>query len=94
MGGRFNCATRNCNEPIILEYLLTYGAFVDNMSMKGVTPPMHAARTDHVRFANINVTSITDQMFLTPTITYNNHEVLELLLDRYTIQHMPKALIL
>ncbi|KAJ8058272.1 hypothetical protein OCU04_012467 [Sclerotinia nivalis] len=30
MGGPPNCAARNANGPIILEDLLTYGAFVDN----------------------------------------------------------------
>ncbi|KAF7868673.1 hypothetical protein EAF04_005203 [Stromatinia cepivora] len=91
MGGPLNCAARNANDPIILGCLLTYGAFVDNTGGDGVTPLMHAAQTDNVGFAiilvnynaNINITSITDQISLTTAITYNSHGVLELLLDRW-----------
>ncbi|CZT47714.1 related to ankyrin [Rhynchosporium secalis] len=91
LGSPLTCAARNTKDPILLKYLLTYGAAVDGTGVDGVTALIHASRTDNVRFAillldynaNINAASITEHTPLTTAITYNSHAVLGLLLDRW-----------
>ena len=91
LGSPLNCAARNTRDPVLLKYLLTYGAAVDGTGVAGTTALIHACRTDNVRFAillldynaNVNTASITHHIPLTTAITYNSHGVLELLLDRW-----------
>jgi ankyrin repeat protein len=91
LGSPLNCAARNTKDPLLLKYLLTYGAEVDGTGVDGNTSLIHASRTDNVRFAillldynaNINATSITQHTPLTTAITYNSHGVLRLLLERW-----------
>lgn len=91
LGSPLNCAARNTRDPVLLKYLLTYGAQVDSTGIDGNTALIHASRTDNIRFAillldyndDINAASITQHTPLTTAITYNSHEVLRLLLERW-----------
>ncbi|KUJ19420.1 ankyrin [Mollisia scopiformis] len=91
LGSPLNCAARNARDPVLLKYLLTYGADVDSTGVDGNTALIHAARLDNVSFAillldnnaNVNAISITAATPLTTAITYNSHRVLQLLLDRW-----------
>ena len=59
--------------------------------MDGKTPLIHVSRIDNASFAtllldygaDINAADITSQTPLTTAITYNSHNVLQLLLDRW-----------
>lgn len=90
-GSALNCAARNARDPLIIKYLLEYGADVDASYVDKMTALIHAARIDNTRFAllllenhaNINAVSLTQQTPLTTSIMYNSHHVLQLLLDRW-----------
>lgn len=92
VGSALNCATRNATDPLILKTLLDFGADVEASGVEGITSLIHAARTDNVSFAillleygaDINAISTPGQTPLTTAIAYNSHEVLQLLLDRWS----------
>jgi ankyrin repeat protein len=91
VGSPLNCAARNADDPLLLKYLLDFGADVEASGVDGKTSLIHAARTDNVTFAimlldyqaDINAISVANNTPLTTAITYNSHKVLQLLLDRW-----------
>lgn len=90
-GSPLNCAARNATDVLLLKSLLDFGADVDSSGVDGKTALIHAARTDNASFAillleygaDINATSTSGSTPLTTTITYNSHNVLRLILDRW-----------
>lgn len=91
VGDGLNTASRNASDPLILKNLLDFGARVESCGVDGMTPLIHASRRDNVSFsvllleygANINATNSAGQTSLTVAVTYNSHNVLRLLLDRW-----------
>jgi hypothetical protein len=91
LGSPLNCAARNTDDPLLLKYLLDFGADVENSGVDCKTSLIHAARTDNVAFAmllldyqaDINAMSTASHTPLTTAIIYNSHKVLRLLLDRW-----------
>ncbi|KAL8964740.1 MAG: hypothetical protein Q9183_004245, partial [Haloplaca sp. 2 TL-2023] len=92
VGNALNVAARNASDPMILKSLLDFGARVDSCGVDGVTGLIHAARKDNASFAtllldygaDINFVSKAGQTPLTAAVTFNSHNVLQLLLDRWT----------
>ncbi len=90
-GSPLNCAARNTTDVLLLKSLLDFGADVDSSGVDGKTALIHAARTDNASFAmllleygaDINATSTSGSTPLTTAITYNSHNVLRLILDRW-----------
>lgn len=90
-GSPLNCAARNSTDALLLKSLLDFGADVDSSGVDGKTALIHAARTDNSSFAmllleygaDINATATGGSTPLTTTITYNSHNVLRLILDRW-----------
>lgn len=90
-GSPLNCASRNATDPLLLKCLLDFGADVDESGVDGQTSLIHASRTDNSSFvmllleygANINAASVTGSTPLATAITYNSHNVLRLILDRW-----------
>lgn len=90
-GSPLNCAARNATDVLLLKSLLDFGADVDSSGTDGKTSLIHAARTDNASFAmllleygaNINAKSVDGSSPLTTAITYNSHNVLWLILDRW-----------
>ncbi|CAG8018580.1 unnamed protein product [Penicillium salamii] len=90
-GSPLNCATRNATDILLLKSLLDFGADVDASGNDGKTALTHAARTDNASFAmllleygaDINAISADGSTPLTTAITYNSHNVLRLILDRW-----------
>ncbi|KAH8432453.1 uncharacterized protein LDX57_010089 [Aspergillus melleus] len=90
-GSPLNCAARNATDVLLLKSLLDFGADVDSSGTDGKTSLIHAARTDNASFAmllleygaNINALSADGSSPLTTAITYNSHNVLRLILDRW-----------
>jgi ankyrin repeat protein len=91
IGSPLNCAARNSTNALVLKTLLDFGADVDASGVDGKTPLIHVSRTDNASFAtllleygaDINAADITSHTPLTTAITYNSHNVLQLLLDRW-----------
>ncbi|PLB48481.1 ankyrin [Aspergillus steynii IBT 23096] len=90
-GSPLNCAARNATDVLLLKSLLDFGADVDSSGTDGKTSLIHAARTDNASFAmllleygaNINAISADGSSPLTTAITYNSHNVLRMMLDRW-----------
>ncbi|KGO77701.1 hypothetical protein PITC_010650 [Penicillium italicum] len=90
-GSPLNCATRNATDVLLLKTLLDFGADVDASGNDGKTALVHAGRTDNASFAmllleygaDINAISADGSTPLTTAITYNSHNVLRLILDRW-----------
>ncbi|EEP77276.1 predicted protein [Uncinocarpus reesii 1704] len=90
-GSPLTVATRNTTDPVLLKSLLDFGADVDSRGSDGQTPLIHAAQTDNSSFAmllleygaDINAATDTGSTALTTAITYNSHNVLRLILDRW-----------
>ena len=90
-GTPLNCAARNASDPLVIKTLLDFRANVEATGVDGVTPLLHVARNKGARHAiilleygaNINATAKDGRTPLTTAITYNNHDILELLLDRW-----------
>ncbi|KAK2882614.1 hypothetical protein FQN49_000186 [Arthroderma sp. PD_2] len=91
-GSPLNVAARNATDILLLKNLLDFGADPDSSGTDGDTTLIHAARTDNASFAllfleygaNINYVSATGAYTpLTTAITYNSHNVLRLILDRW-----------
>jgi ankyrin repeat protein len=90
-GSPLNCAARNATDVLLLKSLLDFGADVDACGTDGKTALIHAARTDNASFAmllleygaDINAISADGSTALTTAITYNSHNVLRLILDRW-----------
>ncbi|KAB8242536.1 ankyrin repeat-containing domain protein [Aspergillus flavus] len=90
-GSPLNCAARNATDVLLLKSLLDFGADVDASGTDGRTSLIHAARTDNASFAmllleygaDINAISADGSTPLTTAITYNSHNVLRLILDRW-----------
>ncbi|DAA74392.1 TPA_exp: Ankyrin repeat protein [Trichophyton benhamiae CBS 112371] len=90
-GSPLNVAARNATDILLLKNLLDFGADPDSSGTDGDTPLIHAARTDNSSFAllfleygaDINYISIKGATPLTTAITYNSHNVLSLILDRW-----------
>ncbi|KAK2754572.1 hypothetical protein FQN54_006973 [Arachnomyces sp. PD_36] len=90
-GSPLNCAARNSIDVLLLKSLLDFGADVDSSGVDGKTALIHASRTDNASFAmllleygaDINATATDGSTPLTTTITYNSHNVLQLMLDRW-----------
>ena len=91
VGNPLNVAARNASNPLILKTLLDFGANVESSGIDGMTASIHASRRDNASFAtllleygaNINATTASGQTPLTTAVTYNSHNVLRLLLDRW-----------
>ncbi|KAI9652293.1 MAG: hypothetical protein M1831_007079 [Alyxoria varia] len=81
-----NVAARNASDN-----LLDFGANPNATGVDRMTSLIHAARRDNASFAllllenhaDINATSTANQTPLTTAVTYNSHNVLRLLLDRW-----------
>ncbi|WEW59842.1 hypothetical protein PRK78_005323 [Emydomyces testavorans] len=90
-GSPLTVATRNATDPMLLKSLLDFGADVDSRGTDGQTPLIHASQSDNSSFAillleygaDINATTDTGSTPLTTAITYNSHNVLRLILDRW-----------
>lgn len=90
-GSPLNCAARNASDPLLLKTLLDFNANIEASGVDGVTPLLHVARGNSASHAmllleygaEINVTSKDGRTPLTTAIVYNNHTVLNLLLDRW-----------
>ncbi|KAF3481219.1 uncharacterized protein GIQ15_03978 [Arthroderma uncinatum] len=90
-GSPLNVAARNATDVLLLKTLLDFGADPDSSGTDGDTALIHAARTDNASFAllfleygaDINYVSTTGATPLTTAITYNSHNVLRLILDRW-----------
>lgn len=90
-GSPLNCAARNASDVLLLKSLLDFGADVDASGTDGKTALHHAARTDNSSFAmllleygaHINAISADGSTPLTIAITYNSHNVLRLILERW-----------
>ena len=88
IGNPLNVAARNASDSLVLKTLLDFGANVESSGVDGMTALIHASRRDNVSFAtllleygaNINATSKSGQTPLTTAVTYNNHDILRLLL--------------
>ena len=86
-----NVAARNASDPMVLKTLLDFGANVESNGIDGNTALIHASRRDNASFAtilleygaNINAISAAGQTPLTTAVTFNSHNVLQLLLDRW-----------
>ena len=97
-GSPLNCAARNASDPLLIKTLLDFGADIEACGVDGITPLLHAARTDSVSFAQILLKygafiyamSSAEQTPLTMAITHNSHRVLQLLLDRYEYSECPR----
>ena len=91
VGNPLNVAARNTSDPLVLKTLLDFGANVESSGIDGMTALIHASGRDNASFgtllleygANINATSAAGQTPLTTAVTYNSHNVLRLLLDRW-----------
>ena len=91
VGNPLNVASRNASDPMVLKTLLDFGADVNSSGIDGMTALIHASRRDNVSFAillleygaDINAVSAAGQTPLTAAVTYNSHNVLRLLLDRW-----------
>ncbi|KAI9691740.1 MAG: hypothetical protein M1822_007812 [Bathelium mastoideum] len=90
-GTPLNCAARNASDPLLLKTLLDFGAHVEACGVDGVTPLLHVARKRGAPHsiilleygANINALAKDGRTPLTTAIMFNNHDVLQLLLDRW-----------
>jgi len=90
-GSPLNCAARNASDPLLIKTLLDFNADIEASNVDGVTPLLHVARGNSASHAmilleygaQINVTSKDGRTPLTTAIVYNNHNVLQLLLDRW-----------
>ena len=90
-GSPLNCAARIASDPLVLKTLLDFRVDIESCGAEGRTSLLHAARSDNIELAvllleydaNINAMSTTAQTPLTTAITHNNHNVLQLLLDRW-----------
>jgi ankyrin repeat protein len=90
-GSPLNCAARNASDPLLIKTLLDFNADIEASNVDGVTPLLHVARGNSASHAmllleygaDINVTSKDGRTALTTAIIYNNHNVLQLLLDRW-----------
>ncbi|KAF4556922.1 Ankyrin repeat-containing protein 36 [Elsinoe fawcettii] len=90
-GTPLSCAARNAHDPILLKTLLDFGADPEATGVDGVTPLLHVARNQGAAHAilllgagaNINAMAKDGRTPLTTAIMYNNHDVLQLLLDRW-----------
>lgn len=90
-GSPLNCAARNASDPLLIKTLLDFNADIEASNVDGVTPLLQVARGNSASHAmllleygaDINVTSKDGRTPLTTAIIYNNHNVLELLLDRW-----------
>lgn len=90
-GSPLNVAARNATDVLLLKSLLDFGANPDSSGTDGDTALIHAARNDNASFAllfleygaNINVVTATGATPLTTAITYNSHNVLRLILERW-----------
>jgi ankyrin repeat protein len=90
-GSPLNCAARNATDVLLLKSLLDFGADVNSSGTDGKTALIHAARKDNASFAmlllengaDINAMSVDGSTPLTTAITYNSHNVLRLILDRW-----------
>lgn len=90
-GSPLNCAARNSTDVLLLKSLLDFGADVDSSGVDGKTALIHAARTDNASFAmllleygaDINAITTSEETSLTTAITYNSHNVLRLILNRW-----------
>ena len=91
VGNPLNVAARNASDPMVVKTLLDFGAEIESCGVDGNTALIHAARRDNASFAtllleygaNINATSAAEQTPLTTAVTFNSHNVLQLLLDRW-----------
>lgn len=91
VGSALNCAARNAKNPLALKTLLDFGADIESSGVEGVTPLIHVIRTDKLEFAmllleygaNLNATTALEETPLTTAISYNSHNVLRLLLERW-----------
>ena len=91
VGSALNCAARNASNPLVLKTLLDFGTDIEASGVEGITPLIHAVRTDKYDFvmlllehgANLNATNTLGQTPLTTAIAYNSHKALQLLLDRW-----------
>ncbi|KAL9631549.1 MAG: hypothetical protein Q9164_005827 [Protoblastenia rupestris] len=89
VGSALNCAARNASNPLVLKTLLDFGADIEASGVEGITPLIHAVRTDKFDFAmlllehgaNLHATNTLEQTPLTTAIAYNSHRALQLLLD-------------
>lgn len=76
---------------MLLKTLLDFGAHVEACGVDGVTPLLHVARKRGALYttillehgANINAIARDDRTPLTTAIMFNNHDILQLLLDRW-----------
>ncbi|KAK6495545.1 hypothetical protein TWF481_002594 [Arthrobotrys musiformis] len=92
VGSALNCAARNTTEPVILKTLLDFGADVEPCGIDGNTSLIHAVRNNNVSFvvllleysANINARTKTGETALSTAVIYNSHEVLRVLLERWS----------
>ncbi|KAE8149462.1 ankyrin repeat-containing domain protein [Aspergillus avenaceus] len=90
-GSPLNCAARNAKDVLLLKSLLDFGADVDASGTDGKTSLINAARIDNASFAmllleygaDINAVSADGSTPLTTAITYNSHNALRLILDRW-----------
>ncbi|KAK8910378.1 hypothetical protein QC760_001334 [Botrytis cinerea] len=90
-GSPLNCAARNASDPLLLKTLLDFNADIEASNVDGVTPLLQVARGNSAGHAmllleygaDINVTSKAGRTPLTTAIIHNNHNVLQLLLDRW-----------
>jgi len=90
-GSPLNVAVRRSNDVALVKSLLDFGADVESSGIDGITPLIHAARTDKASFAmlllecgaDINGSSVSGSTPLTTAITHNSHNVLRLILDRW-----------
>ncbi|KAI1749366.1 ankyrin repeat-containing domain protein [Xylaria castorea] len=84
-------ATIDGKEPLTADILIGFGAHCEACGPDGKTALIHAARMDNARFASllldrgakINPITAAGETPLTTAITYNSHNVLKLLLDRW-----------
>ena len=91
VGNPLNVAARNASDPMIIKTLLDFGADVESCGVDAITSLIHASRRNNVSFAtilleygaNINAVSAAGQTPLTTAVTFNSHNVLQLLLDRW-----------
>lgn len=90
-GSPLNCAARNATDVLLLKSLLDFGANIESCGVDGQTSLIHASRNDNSSFAmllleygaNLNAVSATGATPLTTAITFNSHNVLRLMLDRW-----------
>lgn len=90
-GTPLNCAARNASDPLVLKTLIDFNANIEATGVDGVTPLIHVARNQDARHAlllldagaNINASARDGRTPLTTAIMYNNHDVLQLFLDRW-----------